>query len=233
MILKEFLQAWRDQSPISRMLEEFISMIEDVEWLYDSVGSVIRGKLEPKKIEEEIYERDREVNRKQRDIRRLVVNHLTVQPGVDVPICLVLISIVKDAERLGDHCKDIFEVAMQYTHAFDREQYTPVMDELDEDITVMFSQMRKAFARSDKKLAWSVIEKDRVVSKQCDMLVRQLANDNDLKSIEAVSYTLLTRFYKRVSRHIANIATSVTSSVENLDYRYDPSDPTDSGPPNQ
>ena len=130
MILKEFLQAWRDESPISRMLDEFIAMLEDVEWLYDNVGSVIRGKEEePESIKEEIYDRDREVNRKQRDIRRLVVNHLTVQPGVDVPICLVLISIVKDAERLGDHCKDIFEVVMQYTNHFDKEQYAPILDE--------------------------------------------------------------------------------------------------------
>ena len=214
------------------MLEEFISMLEDVEWLYDNVGSFIRGKEEnPKSIEQEIYERDREVNRKQRDIRRLVVNHLTVQPGVDVPICLVLISIVKDAERIGDHCKDIFEVVMQYTNKFDRKQYVPILDDLDKEITVMFSKTRKAFSRSDKKIAWGVIDKDRIVSKQCDMLVHQLANDKDISSKEAVSYTLLTRFYKRVSRHMANIATSVTSSVENLDYRYDPSDPKDPGPP--
>lgn len=213
------------------MLEEFISMLEDVEWIYDHVNDVICGKVAPNKtIEQEISDRDREVNRKQRDIRRLVVNHLTVQPGVDVPICLVLISVVKDAERLGDHCKDIFEVAMQYAHKFDRQQYVPVIESLDKEITVMFSNTRKAFARSDKKLSWAIIEKDRVVSKQCDMLIHQIANDKDLSAREAVSYTLLSRFYKRVSRHMANIATSVTSSVENLDYRYDPSDPSDPGP---
>ena len=120
---------------------------------------------------------------------------------------------------------------MQYTNHFDKEQYAPILDDIDSAITVMFSKTRKAFSRSNKKIAWSVIERDRVVSKQCDMLVHQLANDADLSSKEAVSYTLLTRFYKRVSRHLANIATSVTSSVENLDYRYDPSDPQDPGPP--
>jgi phosphate uptake regulator len=39
-----------------------------------------------------------------------------------------------------------------------------------------------------------------------------------LAADEAVAYVLLSRFYKRVSAHLANIATSVVSPVPMLDY---------------
>ena len=32
-------------------------------------------------------------------------------PGVDVPACLVLMSVVKDAERIGDYCKNVLDAA--------------------------------------------------------------------------------------------------------------------------
>ena len=64
-----------------------------------------------------LYERDVAVNELERSIRRKVLRHLTVNPGHDVAICLALMSVAKDAERIGDYCKNVFEVGVFYTKA--------------------------------------------------------------------------------------------------------------------
>jgi phosphate uptake regulator len=40
----------------------------------------------------------------------------------------------------------------------------------------------------------------------------------DFEIVNHVAYTLLARYFKRISSHLVNIATSVVTSVDNLDY---------------
>ena len=48
-------------------------------------------------------------------------------------------------------------------------------------------------------------------------MLKQLIVD-DLPTKKAVGYALLARYIKRVSGHLVNIATSVVTPVDRLDY---------------
>ena len=53
-------------------------------------------------------------------------------------------------------------------------------------------------------------------------LIHRAAERGDAASIEtheAVAYSLLARHYKRVSSHLANVATAVLGRIEDLDFR--------------
>ena len=54
---------------------------------------------------------DVKINKLQRKIRKRVMLHLSVQANSpDLPYCLVLISLIKDVERIGDYAKDLSEI---------------------------------------------------------------------------------------------------------------------------
>ena len=225
-MLKQLLQMLGAKSPLNAMLAEFAQMIEKTEWMYDICIQVLMHNKEAEEVREEIYAKDREVNEHQRSIRRKIVRHLTLQPGIDVPACLVLMSVVKDAERMGDFCKNIYELGAMFDVTFDRGRYKTPLMELTEQVEHLFSKTRKAFERSDEEIARSIIAKGTRISKQCDTLRKQLMVDN-LPTKKAVGYTLMSRYLNRISSHLTNIATSVITSVDNLDY------PDEPGPPDE
>lgn len=220
-MLKELLDMLRAKSPLNSMLAEFTQMIEKTEWMFDASTQVLMCEKPAEEVKDEIYAKDREVNEHQRSIRRKIIRHLSVQPGTDVPACLMLMSVVKDAERMGDFCKNIFEVGTMLDVTFDSGRYKTPLLELSEQVENLFGKTRKAFERSDEEIARSIMAKGAHISKQCDMLLKQLIVDN-LPTKKAVGYTLLARYFKRISSHLTNIASSVVTSVDNLDYLDEP-----------
>lgn len=216
-MLKELLEMLRAKSPLNDMLDEFTKMVEKTEWMFDTAIQVLMARKESRDVAKELYATDKEVNEHQRSIRRKIISHLTLHPRADVPACLVLMSVVKDAERVGDYCKNIYELATMFDVAFDKGRYKTPLKELAEKVENLFGKTRKAFMWSDEDAAHSIITKGEMISKQCDMLIKQLIVDN-LPTNKAVAYTLLARYIKRVASHLVNIATSVVTSVDNLDY---------------
>jgi hypothetical protein len=65
-------------------------------------------------------------------------------------------------------------------------------------------------------MAWGYENK---LAKWCDSVVVELAH-SDLSVNEAVCFTLLARYFKRIVAHLVNIATSVILPLSDLDY-YD------------
>jgi phosphate uptake regulator len=225
-MLKELLDMLRAKSPLNAMLDEFTQMMDKTEWMFDAATQVLMGKKPAKEVEKEIYAKDKEVNEHQRSIRRKIIRHLSLQPGADVPACLVLMSVVKDAERMGDFCKNIYQLGIMFDGTFDSGRYKTPLIELSEQVENLFGKTRKAFERSDEEIARSIVSKGTRISNQCDMLIKQLMVDN-LPTKKAVAYTLMARYFKRISSHLTNIATSVITSVDNLDYLDEPQTPHD------
>ncbi len=216
-MLRELLELFRAKSPLADMLDEFNQMVDKTEWMFDTAMEVLIEKKDAQSVKKDLYGKDKEVNEHQRSIRRKIISHLTLQPRSDVPACLILMSVAKDVERVGDYCKNIFELGIMFDVEFDRGRYKTPLKELAEQVENLFSKTRKAFARSDEETAHMIITKGETINKRCDMLISQLIADN-LPTKKAVAYTLLARYIKRVSSHLVNVATSVVTSVDNLDY---------------
>lgn len=208
---------WKGGAFLTKALEEFKSMLDDTETMYTLVRSrLLEAVCEPD-LEEKIRHIDKGVNDAQRDIRRRIIEHLSLQPTVDVNACLLLMSVVKDAERLGDYAKNLYEVTELLDRQLDIELFRRYFDALDQDISTLFQLAKEAFLKSDEtkaEIAWGYENK---VAKWCDNVVKELAK-SDLSVNEAVCFTLIARFQKRIVAHLANIATSVVLPLSDLDY---------------
>ncbi len=218
-MLKKLLDMLRAKAPLKGMLEEFIQMIEKAELMFEASMQVLMGDRSTVDVKKEIYARDREINEHQRSIRRKIINHLSIQQGADVPICLVFMSVVKDAERIGDYCKNIYELGEMLAITFDQGRYKTPLKELADQTGDLFGLTKRAFELSDKETAHVVIRQGKTIKKQCDTTLQQLIVD-DLPTNKAAGYTLLSRYIKRVSGHLVNIATSVVTPVDKLDYTH-------------
>lgn len=216
-MFKNLISFWKGRDFLKEALKEFNEMMQDTEEMFKSVCDLlIRGQTK-EGLKDNIYEVDKSVNELERDIRKRVVEHLSIHPGVDVPFSLVLMSVVKDAERLGDYSKNLFEVWELLKKPLDQDLYKRYFGDLDQRIFGEFEKTRQAFIESDEKLAHEILNLEREIVKKCDQIVEQLASSK-LEANEAVCLTLIARYFKRVAAHLANIGSSVILPITNLDF---------------
>jgi len=216
-MMRQLIDAWRGRDLLSEMLDQFQQMLKDGEWMFRTVGAVLLREEAPEVVHEEFFARDKEINRLERDIRRRIVEHLSLRREADVPACLVLMSVVKDAERIGDYCKNLYEVGCLYNKRFEHGRYGKPLNRLRTDVEGMFSEVRTAFAEADGEAAAKLIRESGKIAKKCDNIIESLIEDK-LSSHKAVAYTLTSRYFKRTAAHLANICTSVTGPVHEMDH---------------
>ena len=216
-MLKELMAAWRGGDLLTRMLSEFDQMLLDAEWMYRTVWGVVYQEVAPREVEADIYARDKKVNRIQRRVRRQIIEHLTLRPEANLAACLVLMSVVKDAERIGDYCKGIYEVGEGARVRFEQDGYAKPLRHTVSDVAALFDQVRVAFREGEEQMAQALLHRCREIAKRCDRIIRGLFRCN-LPPAKAVGYTLLFRYLKRVDVHILNIATAIIAPVHEIDY---------------
>jgi phosphate transport system protein len=218
-MFKNLLQFWKGKDFLSEVLEEFKNMLDDSQIMFNDVCATLLDNVEQPNLKDKIYAVDRKVNQMQRDIRKRVIEHLTIQPSVDVSTCLVLMSVVKDAERLGDYAKNLYEIIGLLEHPIDKEKYLRLFNGLEKEISQLFGDTKKAFVDSDEVKAADTWKFQKEIKVRCDDIVKRVAT-GDLTVNEAVCFALIARFFKRLASHLTNIATSVILPISDLDY-YD------------
>lgn len=216
-MFKNLLQFWKGKDFLNQVLEEFKNMLDDSQIMFESVCKKLLDNKEEPGLKDKIYEIDKKVNELQKDIRKRVIEHLSLQPSVDVSTCLLLMSVVKDAERLGDYAKNLFEVSNLLESPIDKTKYIDLFNNIEGEISELFRQTKTAFIDSDEEKAAKSWDYQKDIKKRCDKIINQLAKSN-LSVNEAVCFTLMARYFKRISSHLTNIATSVILPLSNLDY---------------
>ncbi|MHC4248186.1 MAG: PhoU domain-containing protein [Planctomycetota bacterium] len=216
-MFRELLAAWRKTDPLKEMYESLISMLEAGEWMFgEAWKDAAAGKVRPE-VKEEMYRRDIEVNRAERSIRKRIVEHLSIQPGVDIPACLILMSVVKDAERIGDYCKNILDAAKVEAEPLTKCEFFATFQDIEKEIAGMFGKTREALTKSDATLGNEVIVEERSIGARCEALIERLSSET-LSARVAVPWALLARYLKRVSAHLGNLASSLVMPLHKLDY---------------
>ena len=109
-MLREIRKLWKDGSPMLGVVERLAQMVADAEYVYVHAWEVCTGQAVIDKTDAPLRERDKAVNRGEREIRRLIASHLGINPGEDVSGCLAVMIMAKDVERLkGRHVAPVKE----------------------------------------------------------------------------------------------------------------------------
>jgi phosphate transport system protein len=216
-MFRNLLSFWKGKEFLAQVFEEFKDMLDDSEFMFRAVCGRLLDNIEEPDLKKKIYEIDKKVNRLQKDIRKRIVEHLSLQPTVNITACLLLMSVVKDAERLGDYAKNLYEVTELLEKPIDKKLFNEYFGNIDKDIMTLFEQTRAAFIEADEEKAGLAWDYEKRIAKDCDRIVEQIAKSN-LSVNEAVCFTLIARHFKRLVAHLVNIATSVILPISDLDY---------------
>ena len=214
-MFKNLLSFWKGKDFLSEVFGEFKTMLDDSEVMFRAVCDRLLENTDGPELKQSVYDIDQKVNLLQKSIRKRIVENLSLQPTVDVTACLVLMSVVKDAERLGDYCKNLYEVSEFLDKPIDRTFFDQYFDSIHEETLSLFGLTRDAFIGGDEEKGRAACRRELI--KRCDKIVEELAR-SDLTVNEAVCYALMARYFKRIIAHLVNIATSVVLPLSDLDY---------------
>jgi len=224
-MLRELLAAFRSKHPLAEMGANFGRMVELTGESIEEAGGIYfsESALDPAGVAR-IRQRDVEVNALQRTIRRQVVAHLSFEtPRGEVPYCLLLVSLVKDVERLGDYAKNLSEVRAIHPAPLPDDAIVGELAKVRDWVHANYHVLSDVIEEVDKEVADKLIAEGRTISRSLDALIGKIAaSDYDGRS--AAALVMGTRFYKRIVGHVINLLTGVVQPLHKLDY-YDEDEP--------
>ncbi len=194
-------------------------MLLDNRHTFDAAINALIGGTDPSAVADDIRGTDRRVNKAERAVRRELVVHVSVHgASADYPVVLASMSIVKDAERIGDYAKNIFDLADAGVNLSDAADLETLITYRDR-ISSLIGEAARVFGERDSEAAHRVLQEGDPLLEEFDELVlQQLESDQGAR--EAVPRALLFRYLKRIAAHLMNILTSLVMPLDRLDY-YD------------
>jgi len=203
----------REHSPLNKQaFDEMQNMLKIGKEMFAAATGYT---LDNKSLDLDLNTVDNEVNRGEQQLRRDVLTHLTIDPKRELVFSLKLLSIVHEAERIGDLAKTIAVIgslAKEPRTGTFIQQLRTVRDQ----ILVIFEMVEECFREEDEKGAASLMDKHETVKAELTQYIQNLAQYDDITPNEGIVYALCARSMSRVSSHLANIASTVVSPFELL-----------------
>ena len=194
-------------------------MLVDDRHTFDTAINALIGGTDPTLVGKDIRKTDKGVNKAERAVRRELVVHVSVRgTSADVPLVLASMSVVKDAERIGDHSKDIWDIANSGIDLSDAEDIGLLMRYRDR-ISRLIGETARVFGEKDLEAAHALLQSSDELQDEYDELIDEQLH-TDRPGREAVPRALLYRYFKRITAHLMNILTSLVMPIDRLDY-YD------------
>lgn len=216
-MLKELMTIWRRQGLMTKVVEAFGQMLRDDAFVFTHAWDALAGKYQLEEIAESIHEKDKAVNHQERTIRKMLVEHLSMNPGPDIPGCLAIMSLVKDAERIGDYSKNIFDLAVVLKGRAKDLKYFERLSAIQVKLRGQLEQLDGAFQRGDEQISQRILGEYAAIKTDCTQVLEELFTGT-LPARDAVATALLSRFLKRVNSHISNIASGLVYPIDEIDF---------------
>ncbi len=214
-LMASFFDLFKGRKPsplIQRALDDMQVMLETT---HDMFVAATAHLLDNESLTVDLQARDAVVNRKEADIRRAVLEHVAIDPEHEIVFSLVLVSIVQDAERIGDLTKSLAETA-----ALARKprmgSHTAQLRGFRDSIEHQFATTRTAFVEGDAVKAQKVMQACSETKGLIAAFIQDLAEQADGLGNEALVLGLAARMMGRVGSHLSNIASSVALPYDRI-----------------
>jgi len=218
MLLKLF-KVLKGGRPLEEAGRDFSDMLQLVqEMLLEASEAYWERNQNPQK-RTALSKKDVKVNKLERKIRKLIIAELSGPSPSDVPYGLLMMSLVKDVERLGDYAKNLAAVPQTIPAILPEDDVVSELKEIRRFVDELAQEAHKVYVAGDMEQAQSLTVEGRSISKRCQKLLPRIASGPYSADV-AVSLTLCTRFYKRIEGHLLNLLSGVIMPLHKLDY-YD------------
>ena len=184
---------------------------------FDVAMNCLLGDTNLDTVRDDLYATDKAINELHREVRREMIVHSAVNSrNLDIPLLLSYMTMSKDIERIGDYCKNLFEIAETgntFTKGDDIDDYI----ELRNDIGKLIVYLQSCLALDDESKVQDLITLGSSISSNIDTKITELLENKE--SIQyPVATTLFYRYLKRIVSHIVNAATALIMPTDQIDY---------------
>ena len=174
-------------------------------------------KVQNEEIARQVFETDRDIDAKEREIENLCLSLLLHQHPVarDLREISAALKMVSDMERIGDQAADISELSLSLVN----EKNLPMMDrmkQMSQECMLMVMKGLEAFVAKDIEMAKKVIARDDVIDAMFDDTKKEvikLIQNNGAGAEVATDLLMVAKYFERIGDHATNIAEWVIFSI--------------------
>jgi len=216
-MLKKITAMWKNDSMMRDIIRKLAQMVADSEYIYTHAWEVCTGQAVADKTESPLREHDGEVNRGEREIRRLILEHLSINPGRDLSGCLAVMIMAKDVERVGDHSRNMFGTGSRYEGNISDLPLFDQMNAIQKSIGELLPKLQRAILDSSEVLAHEILASYQKIKVRIKDLQDALFKA-EMTVPQAIVSALLTRTLMRLNAHIGNAASGIVFPLQNIDF---------------
>ncbi|RJO70322.1 MAG: hypothetical protein C4523_05570 [Myxococcales bacterium] len=190
--------------------DQFLHMLEVVAGVYQAMSRLALDETpDCAALEKSLKAGDAETNQLEETIRRsvLLATAASHHPQSSITSHMMLLSNVRDAERMGDFAKNMFSVLGQKHEAAHDAFRDTLVAQLQSTLTLL-ADLAPAWRETRVEEAQRIADAVKRMGEECDRIVFGLMADPS-ESKTPVATALLFRYQKRFLRHLFNIAMCV------------------------
>ena len=221
---EEVADIWKKQPILDHAYRDALYMLQRDKFMFNEVCNILISGVAIRKEDAEnsiikiIELEDERINEYAQKLRTRIMEYLAANSAPDVPSALILTSIIIDLERLGDYTKDLARMTLLKSVEMKGKYFSSICS-IKNKILKMFEFTASAFENKNKEEASTVMKMNSEVRKETDNILLQLEEDKHLEGHYGVTYAFYIRYFRRVSAHLENIASSVIAPFPYLGFK--------------
>ena len=209
------------QTLIDDARQEAVLMLTTDRRMFDLVIMALREEVH-EHLRSRIAGMDKEVNQKQREVRKKVFAHLSISRGRDLQQGLELITAVIDLERVGDYTKNMAELVEMIPGQLRFSEHEEDFKKVEQLTMDIFELATDAFVKNDPNAARRAMSVYDQISMLCDGTLEKIVGE--LREVESIdksmmALVLMLRYLKRVAAHLKNLASIQVNPFHRIGYR--------------
>ncbi len=218
-MFEKWLAIFKKDTLMDRAYQRSFMMLDLTREMFLKAKESLRFR-EDKEVDLNVRDKDLEINKYEREVRRNVFNHLVVGGKADLPSALILVSIIIDIERIGDYTKNIVGLALDHPGKLQGGKFEKDLLRVEAAVEDNLIRTRDCFETGDKESALKLLEEYKWVNDVCDGSLVGLIKEDDksIRSGDAVSLGIYFRWLKRINSHLRNITTSVINPIDRIGF---------------
>ena len=173
--------------------------------------------VQNEKLAKQVFETDRDIDAKEREIENLCLSLLLRQHPVarDLRAISAALKMISDMERIGDQAADIADLSLHIAKDSVISDDNTIA-QMAEDTVRMVTESVDAFVKNDLELCRYVIARDDVVDNAFNEIKEKLADliyGGKLNAKTGLDLLMTAKYFERIGDHAVNIAEWVEFSI--------------------
>ena len=197
---------------VQRTFEDIVDMVDRGQAMFLAATGLL---LDNEILDVDLEAMDASINHREQHCRSTALEYISTSPGNQLIHVLKLLSIVQEAERIGDLSKSLGGLADMADKPRLGPYVAPLRD-IRTRVASFFDLTLKAFRNDDIARAEEVLRNHQAVKDDVYAYLERISSETDISVNEAVVYALAARMLGRTSSHLANIASTVVFPFEQI-----------------